>query len=322
MKRIYLPIFAFLIFFSFLFFIPRINTVLAATATLVPIADTFINSLQNDHNFGHDNEIDVSYVFGMVKQRSLVQFDLSSIPANAAINSASFSIYMYTCTNETESDLLHIDRTTTAWGEYTATWDNYKNKFSAMYTGNAPCSGVSSYLTFGVTTLVTGWYDGTYSNYGFYLWGNESVEGWNREFASRENSTNKPKLAIDYTVPSPSPSVSSDGATSPDFDQGTGGSSVTTSPSSDQVTGGTNFNQEEGLESSGQIEIGSATGSAAKKATQSSVKKGPAGILSAEVILVAGLVLILVALVPGYIIYRWRKNKSLKKNSPPSGKPT
>lgn len=296
MKKICLPIFVSIFFFSFIILLPRFNQALATTVTLNPSADTFINSMQGDHNFGTNHSIYVSYSFETVKQRSLIQFDLSSIPANATIASANLSIYMYACTNDSGSDLVHIDRTTTAWGEDTANWNNYKKKFSAMQTGQAPCSSVSSYLTYTVTSLVAGWYDGTYSNYGFYLWGDENSPGYNREFASKENPTNKPKLVINYMV-----------ATQPAGD--------TSSPGTNQNTTGTSSDQESFVGSSDQT-VGSSTAtSSAKKATSSTTTEKETEISGARVALLVVLIILLGAVVAGYFIYRRRKNKAPKKDN-------
>lgn len=310
MKRIYLPIFISALFFiSSLFFIPKDNKVFAATTVeLYPTSDTTIWSWFPDSNFGTSDKLMTGKVgSGETKERSLIQFNIDSIPSNATITSAVLHLYLMGCMGGAPTNLLHIDRTTSPWFEKTATWNNAKNIFSSWSTGSVSCNSIFSYVKFDMTSLVKTWYNGTYSNYGFYIWGNEELDiGFGRDFYSRESATNRPKLVVVYTVPA-------QGSSPPSGDQTTSPGSTST----DQGTGVTTVDQ--GTGAGKQTTTGSAATSAAKKAASSTEKTGMSW---TRVALLAALGLLLIAVVAGYIIYRRRKNRSPKKDSPSGGKPT
>jgi hypothetical protein len=303
MKRIYLSI-SFvcfiLVLFSFAFLLPKVNKVLAATVTLNATADTMIKSDYPNSGSGENTLIHTSRIT-TAKSRVLARFDLGSIPSNATVTSATFSIYFSSCGRLSLAvDDLNIARITGAWSESGATWNTHKDKFDAASAlhKTAPCGSTGKYLNYDVKMFVDNWRNNTWANYGLGLYGDESptTEQWEKIFYSKEyDSNHPPKLTVAYTL-------SNQPAT------GDGGAGVTT-PGSDQSTSGTTADQNNGLESSEQAVGNSGATSAAKKATPSSAEKEQTGISTVRAILLAVLILLLIAVVTGYIVYRRRKNK-------------
>ncbi|OGY23081.1 MAG: hypothetical protein A2172_05225 [Candidatus Woykebacteria bacterium RBG_13_40_15] len=292
MKRLPL-VFVFTIFFiSLLFLIPKDNRVFAASTIELPsTGDTLIDTWFPSSNFGTLDYTQASKM-STTKQRILIKFNIDSIPTNASITSAALYMYMRDCSGSEESNSLHIDRVTSSWSEKTATWDNSKNIFASWYSVSAPCSSMHSYLKFDATSLVKAWFNGTYSNWGFYIWGKETaVESWGKRFFSKEDTSNKPKLVVVYNVPAQGPS--------------TGGTDQTTSPetSADQGTDVTTTDQGAGS--------GKQTATSAVKKDTSNAEKN--GISWVRVALLAGLSALLIGIIAGYGVYRYRKSKSYKK---------
>jgi hypothetical protein len=179
------------------------------TATVVnvnPIADTYIANAATTTNYGTSTSL---YVKGknQDKKRSLLQFDLSSIPSNAIIDSASFSMYK---TGGVNGESVALYRLTKAWTETGATWNKADGTNSWTFAGGDANSTIVATVNMGSTTgyknwnvksMVQGWVSGTYPNYGLTALRNPEGSGVkDMIFASRE-STNKPTLYVSYRVP-------------------------------------------------------------------------------------------------------------------------
>jgi len=302
MKR--LPLFIiFVLLFSFLFIAPKTNNAWAAPTTLTPTADAMIISDHPDSKYGSNSHLDVAKT-STYKIRDLIRFDLGSIPSNATITSATFSIYLYGCGSLSQTvDDLNIARITADWQEYQVTWNTHKSKFDMSSTLNktAPCSLNNQYHNFDVKSFVENWRNGTWPNYGLGLYGNEypqpTVADWIKFFYGREDPANKPpKLAITYTLPT-SPT---DGSTNvgTDNSSNTSGGETTSKPGEEKT----------------------ATQSAtigAKKATVSTSQVESKGISALRIAILAALTILLAGAIAGYIIYRRRKKQGDKKDKEP-----
>jgi hypothetical protein len=205
-----LPLFIGLVFiFSFVFASLTTKPALAAATTLAASADAEIKSDTPSSNFGASSVMDVGRLVPpqtSKKIRALVRFDLSSIPSNATIGSATFSIYLYGCGIYSQTiDDLNIGRNKGSWEESTVNWSN-KPSFdtSTVLNKTAPCSSDDQYHNYSIKSFVEGWMAGTFPNYGIVLYGDEAPsESWIKFFSPKEDNTRPdPKLVINYTVPS------------------------------------------------------------------------------------------------------------------------
>jgi len=182
--------------------------------------DNFIQSTAATNNFGNDavlasGESNISSAV----YRSLIMFDLSSIPANATISSATLSLWIAVDRSDNARD-VRVFRSLRNWHETQSTWNIYSTGNNWQTAGSA---GVNDYDATALATTNLGanvavdtevqfslntaeikkLIDGTYTNYGFLL----STATENNDayvyYSSDEvtKATQRPKLTIFYSVP-------------------------------------------------------------------------------------------------------------------------
>jgi hypothetical protein len=156
-------------------------------------------------NYGNDTKIDVRPDNG-ADRRGMLKFDLSSIPSNATITSA--TLYLSEKDNKA-GQTTYIYRVTSNWNENTVTWrswtllggdfDNSVSYFTFVPDQN------NCMLTMDITSLVQLWVDGTYPNQGLMLY--STGPNHNIAYVTKEDGTagEQPKLDIVYVVPSATP---------------------------------------------------------------------------------------------------------------------
>ena len=301
----------FVFLFSFLFLTPKTNNTWAAPTTLTATADAMIISNNPNLRYGSDPHLDLSKT-STRKIRDLIRFDLSSIPSNATITSATFSIYLYGCGSLSQTvDDLNIARITSDWEEYEVTWNTHKSKFdmSSTLSKTAPCSLNNQYHDFDIASFVENWRNGTWPNYGVGLYGKEnSGASWIKYFYGREHPANKPpKLVLTYTLPVPPTNESTGDETDNDSDttssnQSTGSDKTSESPSDKKTT---------------TIGTSEATGSAdatisAKKSTPSATSKKQSRLTAGVAIALLSILLVALVIIEIYLVMR-RKGKLQKK---------
>ncbi len=139
--------------------------------------------------------------------RGLIDFDLSSIPANATIIDAKLSLYFFANLNFTQqvgNNELIIERITSAWDEGLVTWNNQPTSTSVNQVLLPKSNSTTQdYLDMDVTQLVTDIYQNSGSSYGFMLKMQTEVPFRGLSFASSDHvdATKHPKLEVTYTVP-------------------------------------------------------------------------------------------------------------------------
>lgn len=175
------------------------------TVTLTAAADTYVNSLNPNANYGDWANIYAGYENGTsTKVRSLFQFDLSSIPAGSIINSATFKFNVMSVTGAGNVSFGYL---TGSWSEYVVTWNNqpglsFLNAYAFASAGSKSI-GSDSYTK----DIVQRWVNGTTTNNGIILY--EAVSGQEIYVSTRNNGTssNWPTLTIDYTLPNIAPNA-------------------------------------------------------------------------------------------------------------------
>ncbi len=138
-------------------------------------------------------------------QHSLLEFDLSGIPATALVTSATLELN----TNSiTAAGNVEVRRMTTAWDEINATWldsdtampwTTAGGDFSATMADTQMISALVPY-SFDVTPIVSDWFQGGQPNYGLVL---HPAVGTNVAFVSSDNNNSSlhPKLTVNYICP-------------------------------------------------------------------------------------------------------------------------
>jgi hypothetical protein len=213
----------------------------AASLVVAPSKDNTIYAESSSLNNGAtlSNGKGVNFFAGdngsSVARRALVSFDLSAIPAGATIDTVSLQLYATVAAAGAQTVSLY--RLTSDWGEGTsvasgnggggtsatpgdATWTDAFNLGAAWTTEggdyvlsssastSVSISGVAyTWSSAGLVSDVQAWVNGTASNYGWIVIGNESGAGTAKGFASKDATSNQPQLTITYTVAVPEPAT-------------------------------------------------------------------------------------------------------------------
>jgi autotransporter-associated beta strand protein len=187
------------------------------TFPLSPAADARIFDVDwgRDNNDGAGGDIGIYYS----RDRSVLRFDFSQLPAGATISSANLNLTVSgTFGGNPNGESMNAYRLTQAWTEGGVTWNRYDGTTAwataggdydgtvrATSTANA---GVGQTVTWDVTTLAQEWANNTSPNQGLIIINSGSTNGLH--FASKEsgNGTYRPYLATTITTPTAPPSGS------------------------------------------------------------------------------------------------------------------
>jgi gliding motility-associated-like protein len=176
--------------------------------------DAFLTSLAPDANYGtHRDFLACAWTNQSVPTnvRSLVSFDLATIPPGATIVSATLELFHWNSPQNTGHSNLSapatcwLERVVTPWSENTVTW-NTQPATTPVNAINvpAPVSMTQNY-SFNVISLVMDMLNDPANSYGFML--RQQTESYYRSvlFASSDmsNSALHPKLTITYDLDIP-----------------------------------------------------------------------------------------------------------------------
>lgn len=173
--------------------------------TLIEIpaeADAYIASDRPNENFGsaalyvgyHNSGEDR---FGA--ERSLIRFDLSSIPPGATILEARLRLYMSFATPSDGNPMRIIARQlNSAWDEQFVTWNT--EPMWGDVQAEAFVNPVDGWYEWDLSGLVGNWMSGQTINHGVEMIGDERVQQRERAFNSRETQSNLyPRLLVRYS---------------------------------------------------------------------------------------------------------------------------
>ena len=207
----------YLLFLALLF---TFQIVLAQTNTIIlqpkhnKGKDSFIYDFKSTQNYGEHPEFSsISWTNGgtPVNARGLLEFDLSSIPHGATINSAKLSLYSFDSPSNGSHSTLSgsnesvLNRLTSSWDENTVNWSNQpsftiQNQVILAESTNE----IQNYLDIDVTSLVQDMVDNPNNSFGFLL--KLVTEDYYRAmiFASSDNTDSSlhPKLEVRYSLDS------------------------------------------------------------------------------------------------------------------------
>ena len=193
----------------------------AASMTLNPVQDTFISEA-----IGTPNGTGVDMVMGtqgasagFAKNRGLIQFDLSSLPSGAVVQSATLRLTVTKAPQFPVNSNFALHRLAQPWDDLESTWmlrldpgENWAapggqegTDFSATASGSVLVSGVGGYTFESTPELVAdvnAWLTNSAENHGWMVkTEDESIGFTARRFASREGLSGAPVLEVQFEAP-------------------------------------------------------------------------------------------------------------------------
>ncbi|HBG70606.1 MAG TPA: hypothetical protein DDX57_07465 [Bacteroidales bacterium] len=182
---------------------PNKDARIASNSTLNFGTDTFFWAVKST------NRVPYNY-------RSLIQFDMPSLPANARIVNADLSLYGvdgyspaqmgHRCETNCISNASKVYLNTATWDESTVTY-TYAPAYNTSIYSVLPASPGTSYdytnYKVDMNNLVNYWFAGTYTNYGVTMvLDNESYYYTQLQFRSSDNAvtSERPKVVIKYYI--------------------------------------------------------------------------------------------------------------------------
>lgn len=175
--------------------------------TYESIGDTTVQQLHPGDLFGDLDRMTVNNMYGaspIYERDSLIIFDLSEIPSNAIITSATLNLYYYLWVdNNPVGRTIKCHRVTSTWDEDTTTWNN-RPTYDSTATSSATVPGTYAWMQWDVTEDVLDMVSGTVTNYGWEMrddtyWGGFDIPL--TLFRTKENSNNHPYLEIEAIIP-------------------------------------------------------------------------------------------------------------------------
>lgn len=204
--------FLFLFFISASFYLVNAQTTITLQPDSIDGKDAHIGLIVPNNNYGAIEDI-APYAWtqqgSLNVSRDLIEFDLSSIPSNATISSASLSLYynptsVYNSGNgHSGSNAFWVKRITSSWDENTVTWNNQPTTTTTNQVSVAQStSSTQNYLDIDVTNLVVDMLNNPTISHGFMLQLQDENPFKIVVLASSDNpdTTIHPKLVVTFTT--------------------------------------------------------------------------------------------------------------------------
>lgn len=164
-------------------------------AVLTASKDSYVNSTSADTNYGKSTSLRVGHVIVPVttNYRSLVAFNLSALPSDAVILSATLQLYQTSGSGFS----VKAQALTGSWTETAVTWNN-KPAGTTVDERNGGLDA-DSWFRWDLTPMAIKWYDGSLTNNGVQIIFDMGTNN-SRYFNSREATENQPELVVRYQL--------------------------------------------------------------------------------------------------------------------------
>lgn len=195
-----------------------IDPTIVRLQTSTDMEDTTLRSATPTQTGGNDFELGVGTAVGGNTVRSLLKFDLTSVPSSTTILSADLNLW-FSSTNSSSPININLHKLTSAWEENQASWNYAKtipyttwktvggdfsnvNPSTVKDIGAPPTSLADAMVNWNVPLdVIQGWVNNPATNYGFLLKGENEKTQIYKKFASSEHSVldkYKPQLVVTY----------------------------------------------------------------------------------------------------------------------------
>ena len=164
----------------------------ALKAVLPAAKDSYVRQTAPGSNFGNATLLKSGRSLSPADEyHTLIQFDLSGLPANAVIVTATLELYSpLTTTGHRVHAVLG------AWDELTVTWSSAP-AYTSTYIASA--NSGPGFKRWNVTAIAQQWKTGTLANRGLMIQQGGTVFGI-ADFVSQEGFPNTPRLTIEYVT--------------------------------------------------------------------------------------------------------------------------
>ena len=170
----------------------------AITFSATQDADAVTGGGMDNTNTGGSGWISENWS-GATAIRSFIQFDVSSLSSGSVTNARLRLFHDFNSTNGVAYDVF---RSTGSWSELVITGANQPSTAATLYASIVTDGATAVWREWNVTTLVQGWVNGTFTNFGMVVDRNPNTGAW-PYFRSRNNTGgNTPELVVDV-VPEP-----------------------------------------------------------------------------------------------------------------------
>ena len=178
----------------------------AASETLILYADAdaTTRSWQPDTMFGSDVDLQLHYseIENPQAAFTLIHFDVSAIPADAVVDSASMQLYQ-TSGYGAAAVWVGLYEVYETWNEATVTWNTRPSTYNGGLVLGVTIDDLAGWKSWSVTNWVNYWR--TSPNYGLELRGPITGDPsyYERNFTSSESRILQPYISITYHLPAP-----------------------------------------------------------------------------------------------------------------------
>jgi hypothetical protein len=119
-------------------------------------------------------------------------------PDNAVLEQA--ELWIYADAVELGAGHVYVHQISSDWDEMTVTWSSFGNSFVVASVADGDVVDGAMWYTYDVTSLVMGWWNGDYPNYGLLLRSDEGVP-FLAKYVNRESAAMLPAmLMVTYSV--------------------------------------------------------------------------------------------------------------------------
>ena len=170
------------------------------------------NWLDSDYPTTNNGTVVQAHLQYNTQDRQIHSFDLSSIPSNATITSATISFYVYNVTGGTPN--VNCYRILKEWDELQSTYNNRLTgtawgtpgllsgtDYAATAIASSGNISAAGWANFTITSTVQAWVNGSQTNYGVMYRESSAGHLYTRMSEYTTDTSQRPKLVINYTTP-------------------------------------------------------------------------------------------------------------------------